>query len=80
MLKRFIYSLEKTKFITRPYRRFSEKRPAEETKAEKSEQKLDTKERVEENQDEYEDYGDVKIRRGGRKIKVDESEASDSNI
>jgi len=78
MLRRFLYSLEKSKLITKSYRRFSEKKVQEESRVEKGEQKAENKERLEENPDEYEDYGDVKIRRGGRKIRVDEEEASDS--
>lgn len=78
MLRRFIYSLEKNSLISKSLRRFSQNKGPEESAAQKADKKSENINKNEENQDEYEDYGDVKIRRGGRKIKVDESETSDS--
>jgi len=82
MLRRVVYFLNVNKsLVARTARRMSDKPqsdPQPNDKAQKQTPKQETPE--EEDPNAYEDYGDVKIRKGGRTIKVDENEDIGGNF
>ena len=74
MIRRFAYLVKNSRNLTNhAIRRLSE---APKPTDQKSEAPKQPKQEIPEEEDpsKYEDYGDVKIRRGGRNIKVDENE------
>ncbi len=75
MLRRVLFVLNENKtLVVRSARRMSDK-PQNDTQG--SKQTTTSKQQTPEEDDSlYEDYGDVKIRKGGRTIRVDESEDS----
>jgi len=77
MLRRVVYLLNENKtLVARTVRRMSDKPQSEPQQNDKETSKQTPKQETPEEEDPnaYEDYGDVKIRKGGRTIKVDESE------
>ena len=70
MLKKFFTQVYKKTFVPPMVQRFSENKERPSNPSE-SEEKID---QTQEKANEYDDYGDFKIKRDGRKIQVDEED------